>query len=471
MNIIWLFSQLRNIRILCFLGAVAVTLGLIATIGASLPVQADSASFSLDRAVADALRTSDDLAFAAKQVEIDRSQTVIAGSRNLPSIGASAAATRYDGASDVSLPGMGAPIELLGTHSEDLWLSVALPLDVTGQVSASVRQSRIQTAVDELALQQQRNALVLRVKRVYYDVLRSEHRVRVAQSALESAAAQKELAAKLVAQEMGQKIDLRRADTQVAVAQQDLTRAQNDLEIARQTFNDLVGRPLSADVNLDDIPGVAMRSSQSESGTLFTAPAGRINIDDLNKDLDRAHLFRPDLLSADLSARASRIGVKLARVGLEPTVSLSAGAHYLPTTSFMMPRDRTAEVTVMVNVPLYDGGATRDRVQAAKAREAQSALGLDMARKAVDLSVRQAYYNVVSASGQIDSANTALQQALTARRLAQTRYEGQVGLYLEVTDSQAALVAAENNQVNAVYDYLLACSQLEYETGYPKGAK
>jgi outer membrane protein TolC len=81
------------------------------------------------------------------------------------------------------------------------------------------------------------------------------------------------------------------------------------------------------------------------------------------------------------------------------------------------------------------------------------------------LAVRQAYYNVTSAAAQIDSANTALQEAIVARRLAQTRYEGQVGLYLEVTDSQAALVAAQNNQVNAVYDYLIARAQLEYEIG------
>ena len=418
-------------------------------------VAADSYTFTLDSAVSEAIRTSDDLAIAAKQVEIDRRQAGIDGSRALPTLNANAAATHYDGASTVSLSSAGPQIELLPNHSEDLWLAVALPLDITGQVSASVRQARIQTAIDELAVRQKQIAIVLRVRRVYYDVLRAEHRVTVSQSALDSAMAQQTLAAKLVAQEMGQKIDLHRADTQVAVAQQDLMQAQVGLDIARQVFNDLVGRPLADDVNLDD----------TSEASLAAPLASTIDPAELSKDLDRAHMDRPDLLAADLARRAAKIGVKLARTGLDPTVSLNASAHYLPTTSFMMPRDRTADVTLMLNVPLYDGGATHDRVAAAKASEEQASISLDKATRTADLAVRQAYCNLASAAGQIGAADTALTEATAARRLAQTRYEGQVGIYLEVTDSQSALVTAQNNQINAVYDYLIAGAQLEYEIG------
>jgi outer membrane protein len=61
-----------------------------------------------------------------------------------------------------------------------------------------------------------------------------------------------------------------------------------------------------------------------------------------------------------------------------------------------------------------------------------------------------------------------LQQAIAARQLAQVRYEGQVGTYLEVTDAQSALVQAENSQVNAVYDYFVARAQFENSIGVPQ---
>jgi outer membrane protein len=86
----------------------------------------------------------------------------------------------------------------------------------------------------------------------------------------------------------------------------------------------------------------------------------------------------------------------------------------------------------------------------------------------VTLDVRQADLNLLTAARQIGAANTALQQAIAARQLAQARYEGQVGLYLEVTDAQAALVQAENSQVNAVYDYLVARAQFENALGTPQ---
>ena len=54
------------------------------------------------------------------------------------------------------------------------------------------------------------------------------------------------------------------------------------------------------------------------------------------------------------------------------------------------------------------------------------------------------------------------------RQLAELRYKGQVGLYLEVTDAQAALVQAENNQVDAVYNYLVARAQFQNAVGTPQ---
>ena len=44
---------------------------------------------------------------------------------------------------------------------------------------------------------------------------------------------------------------------------------------------------------------------------------------------------------------------------------------------------------------------------------------------------------------------------------------GQVGLFLEVTDAQAALIRAENSQVDAVYNYLTARAQYENVLGIP----
>ena len=91
--------------------------------------------------------------------------------------------------------------------------------------------------------------------------------------------------------------------------------------------------------------------------------------------------------------------------------------------------------------------------------------GLRGTRNDVSFDVRQAYLNLETAVKQLATTNTALVQARAARELAEVRYTNQVGLFLEVTDAQTALVRAQVAQVNAVYDYLLARARFDAALG------
>jgi outer membrane protein TolC len=280
----------------------------------------------------------------------------------------------------------------------------------------------------------------------------------------------------LNSQQVGQKIDVLRANTQVATAQQQLTAAQNNLGIARQVFNNLVGRPVDTPVSVDDIVGVTVGESITSSEQvgapspniqLYEAPHDDINAIDLNSEITKAYDRRPEVLAARLQVRVEETGVTLARSDLEPTLTLAAAGNYYPTTNFSDPRQRTASISATLTVPFYDGGETHDKVDAARVGVTSAKATVDSRKQDVALDVGEAYLNLITAASQIDAANSALQQAIGARQLAQIRYEGQVGLYLEVTDAESALVSAENNQVNAVYDYFVAKAQYDNAIGQP----
>ena len=81
------------------------------------------------------------------------------------------------------------------------------------------------------------------------------------------------------------------------------------------------------------------------------------------------------------------------------------------------------------------------------------------------LEARQAFLNLRTALKQIETARAAAEQARATRDLAQVRYGGQVGLFLELSDAQAALVRAENAALDALYDYHIARARLESATG------
>ncbi len=433
--------------------------------------------YDLARTIAAALTSSSDLQVAARNVRIDRKRADEALAAGRPTLGTSASATRFDQATKVSI-GNGPPVAVLGSHTEQLSILLGERLDLTGQIRASANQFFLQSTADQYTYQSIRNARILRAKSIYFNLLRAQHQVQVAQAALATARRQLLDAQNLNAGQVGQKIDVYRAATQVANDQQQVTAAINNEQINEQNFNDLVGQPLATPTRVEDVPGVtvgtpivdtsAVGANTQLSFTPFTVSPSALSAIDLDQSLNTAFATRPELFVDQVNVRVAQTGITLARAGLQPTLALNASGNYFPTLSFQDPRRRTAAVTATLNIPLYDGGATRDRIDEARLRTSNAQTILESDKSSVALDVRQSYLNLLTSARQIDAANSALQQAVAARQLAQIRYEGQVGLYLEVTDAQAALVQAETSQVNAVYDYLVARAQFENAIGRPQ---
>jgi len=163
--------------------------------------------------------------------------------------------------------------------------------------------------------------------------------------------------------------------------------------------------------------------------------------------------------------RAAEKGIKLARAPYEPRFSIGLAGNYYPTTSFQYVRHSTAALTIGVTIPLFDGGQARERVREARAVVESAKAREDRVRRDVALQAQNASLDVETARKRLDASNAAVAAALAARDLAQQRYENQVGLYLEVTDAQAALTQAQAAQVDAVYDLLTAQARLDRATG------
>ncbi|MBV9850012.1 MAG: TolC family protein [Armatimonadetes bacterium] len=448
--------------------------------GGSVPQTGNPAPvrYNVAQTVADALKSSADVQTATRNIEIDRRRADEAAAQGRPNVNARGQATRYDQATRISIGGS-PPIEVLPSHTELLQLNLVDQLDIAGQIRAASDQYRLQSLADQFLLQQVSNARILRGRTIYFNLLRAQHQVQVARASLQNAQQQQKDALSLYRAGTGQRIDLLRANTQVAQAQQQLIQAQNNAGVAQSSFNDLVGRPLATPIVVEDVPGVTVGQPVTNTGavgapspeatfTPYTVAPGEVGGIDLNRSLDTAFASRPEILADQVNVRVAETGITLARAGLEPTLTVDAAGDYFPTTSFQNPRQRTAEVTGTLTIPLYDAGATRDRVQEARLRRENAQTTLESQRSDVALDVRQAYLNLVTAANQIDAANTALEQAVAARQLAEIRYRGGVGLFLEVTDAQAALVQAENSQVNAVYDYLVARAQFQNAIGRPQ---
>lgn len=293
-------------------------------------------------------------------------------------------------------------------------------------------------ATEQLARTDQE--VVLRVVDAYFRVLLAKSELQVAREAINTA--QSILGRSKNRMDAGVAIesDYLTAQVRFATRQQELIRAQNDLALARAQLSTCMGMP--ADSEFDSSDTLSER----------TLPA--ISLDDAEKLALRK---RPDLLQIRAEEAAQQQSVAAAKSAFGPRVS--AFANWEADNPTFVPGGGGNNWTagVEISFDLFEGGAKRAELAREQALQDKIAANREQQIDAVQLQVRQAYYDFDSALQQIRVTRSSIAESQESLRLNQNRYSA--GL-LTITD----LLGAEDTARRAQTDYLEALYR--YYTGY-----
>jgi outer membrane protein TolC len=420
---------------------------MIAQVIALTLVSLSPPAVSLDEAERMAVAHSTEVRAARDSLKSAWARAGVISAKSHPQVGIAASAERFDDKTSVGLAGTS--FEVLGDHTEEADLQIIQVIDVGNLLGTAHAQARIAATAAEFAVRSRISDQILGTKIAYMNVLRAAQGVKVAQATLDAYREQLKTATALWKQGIGQRIDVYRATSQVANAEKDLVQRSNDLNMARSVLNDQIGLPLGTATQLAEIPASEYQAGNEAVEALSSA----------------ALKHRSEAKSAALGVAAAQKGIRLARASNDPTVALAVSCAYFPTTSFSYPRQSIGTLSLTVNIPIYDGGEARAKSDDAAATLDTAKAQEEQVRRAISLQVQNALNGVESARKSVLAAEASLQAAIEARALAQQRFENQVGLYLEVTDAQAALSAAQAGRVNATYDLRIAEAQLERAIG------
>lgn len=404
-----------------------------------------AAALTLESAISRGLEQSASYALARRAFAVSAARVREVAASGKPSASASASAVRFDQATRIAFGTGSPPVTTLYDHTETLSVNATQRLDFFGRVKSAVSQAKLQNLADRFAVEGAIRGKRLAVTLAFLGVFKARGQATVAEAGLEAAKNQKIQAKNLFDGGVGQKVDLLRAETAESQAAQNLEAARNAEALARASLADQIGQPLDAEFNL-------------------APPSEPSPIPDVSSATAAALARRDDVLQAETLVRAAELGVSLAQSADRPTVALSAGGSYFPTTSFASPRQRTANVAVSINVPIFDGGLTHARTEEASLRKGSVEIQRDQIRSAIALEIRQAALSLKTADTLRSSTDENARRAKRARDLAEVRYKGQVGLFLELSDAQAALVRADIAASDARYDYLLARARFDAAT-------
>ncbi len=463
---------------------------------------------TLNDAVAIALATNKSLALAEEALLRAQGRTSETRAAFNPTVSSTYTFTHLNQGQTVTFNGQSFP--LVKQNQSQIGVQATLPIDITCLLRAATQQAQFQEIAARLDVNRARNQIVLDVKTAFYDVLRAQALVRVANEALQNALdrlsdAEKKFRAGTVA-----RFDVIRAQTDVANAQQQLITARSNVSLAIANLNNTIGIDVNTPLQVADTgavetppdvapppalapapatgatpPGqtpvetpVAPPVQNPAPGAPLTAPGGQgaapapgatqeplILGTAYDAVLREALQTRPEILQADTTIAAARKGILLARRSQLPTLGLAFNFQYTPDAAGFSPMTTSWQAVAQVNLPLYEGGLARARVTQARADVATAETNRRQTVDLVTLDVRQAYLNLLEARNRVAVANQALGEAQESYRLARVRYNAGVSALVEVSDAQAALTQAESNQVSALYDYNNARARLDKAAG------
>ena len=313
-----------------------------------------------------------------------------------------------------------------------------------GQRGIAIAQSQLDAAAQDLTV---------RVSQAYFDTLAAQDTLTVVRA--QKSAVAEQLASAKRNFEVGTSTitDAREAQARYDLVTAQEIAAENDLQVKKLTLDQLVGqsgiqpRPLALPVTLPSV-----------------LPTN------VGAWVDQSEAHQPQIQQAMLALDVARLETRKAETGHLPTVDLTASygkARYPDGTATALPPTRTnnASVGVALNLPLFAGFATQNRIRETLSLEQKAEADLQTVRRNVAQAVRASYFGIVSATGQtkaLEAAEASSQSALDANRLG---YQVGVRINIDVLNAQSQLFQTKRDLALARYNVLVGNLKLRQAAG------
>lgn len=318
-----------------------------------------------------------------------------------------------------------------------------------GQTAHRIDAAAAGTAAQQAQERNVRQQVAFNVRTAFFSAQAAKVMVGVAKESLANQQRHADRIQRMVTIGSRAPIDLALARRDVANAQLQLIRAENDFADSRAQLNQVMGREGSLEFDV-------------AAGAFPAVPGEQQSVDALLKE---ALEYRPEVAALQQQRRAQEAGLGAARGALSPSLRASAGTSFGDARSQL--QGPTVSGGITFSWPLWNGGSTQAQVSEAEAELAGLAAQADAQRQQIRLEIEQARLAIQSGQGAVKAAGESVKNAQEQLRLAEGRYEAGVGNILELSDAQLALTTARSQQVQEEQRLAQARARLLKALGRP----
>ncbi|MDH4223714.1 MAG: TolC family protein [candidate division Zixibacteria bacterium] len=317
-------------------------------------------------------------------------------------------------------------------------LSLQQSIFTWGRLQNNYSISRLNLQSEEETYNKDKQNITYEVKSSFYSALLVRELIRVRKEALKNI--EEHLKTVELRYKAGQasEFDLLRTKVQLANAKPPLLQTEQAYDLALSSFKNILGLSQELEIELE--------------GELLFDP---VEVE-LGKATQEALSRRSELESLDIRKKIAQKGLALARAGNKP--SLLGIANYSYQNPFYGEKKWDADwnFTLSLNFPLFDGFATRSRINQSKSDLNQLDIGEKDLKEGIKLEVKDAVTSLNLARETILSQEENVKQAKESLRIARIQYAQGMITSLEEMDTELALTYAQVNYLQALTDYLIA---------------
>lgn len=398
-------------------------------------------TYTIEEAVAIAQAQNPEIAIARKKVQAARGGFIEARSGYLPSLTSSGLYDKRQQQSETRL------------REEDYnaRLQIEQNLYTGGAVTSQVAIARLNIEKQNYDLQEIASRVAMEVRIAFNELLLNRAKVRVRQDSV------RVLDEELKSQQQGfsagivGKLNVQRAEVALANERPELFNAQTQLRNSYLRLGDLFGA--------DAGPG-SRAASFEVSGELQYQP----NHADLNDCLARADASR-----AVIKARQKDIQIEdqqyiLDRSGSRPHVRAFSGYEVYSERDPAVGQEFNYGYLVGINATwnIFDGFATKGRMQATRARREAAVQALAAARRAVASEVRSAFFDLEQADRVLQSETKNVQTADEALEIAKGNFAAGLGTQLDTLQAASDVTRTRTTRLSAIYLHNVALARLAH---------
>ena len=315
----------------------------------------------------------------------------------------------------------------------------------------------LQARATSMILQKQNSALTqeaikANIYKIYYQLSASKTQLNILDANISRLGALAHDAEIMYKNGFAEKLDVDKVIVQLNNLETEKIKANNSVAIGYMGLKMLMGMPVKDSLVLTDV----------------------INEKSLTNDIltesDFKYDIRKDFQYLSTAKKMNEFNVKRYQLSNLPTIALGGSySKNAQRSKFDLFEGgnwfTTSLVSLNISLPIFNGFSTDARIKRTKIELKQTENQIESLKNSIDNEITQAKLNYISSTATVKFQKSNMELAEKVYQQTKKKFEAGMGSNTEISASQADLVSAQNNYMNALYSALIAKVDLLKATG------